>query len=110
MTRQKLNPEFKTKWIAALRSGEYEQGKGFLLRNGKYCCMGIACVVAGVDPRDIGSDKEVGAWFSESCPVLQPLRGPSILTLASTPVILSSMNDVDGKSFDEIADWIEENL
>jgi hypothetical protein len=32
--------------VDALRSGRFEQGRGALLRNGKYCCLGVACVVA----------------------------------------------------------------
>jgi hypothetical protein len=42
------NPEFKAKWIAALESGEYEQGRNSLkTSDGRYCCLGVACVVAG---------------------------------------------------------------
>ncbi len=44
-----------TKWIAALRSGKYEQGKGKLKRtcNGEtsYCCLGVLCEIAGLDSR-----------------------------------------------------------
>ena len=29
----------------ALESGEYEQGKGFLCVDGKYCCLGVATEV-----------------------------------------------------------------
>lgn len=34
------------KWVAALRSGEYKQGKGCLcdVKN-RYCCLGVACRV-----------------------------------------------------------------
>ena len=31
------------KWIATLRSGEFKQGKAVLLRDNKYCCLGVAC-------------------------------------------------------------------
>lgn len=41
-----LDPKFKKKWIAALRSGDYDQGKGALCRvtkeGAKYCCLGVA--------------------------------------------------------------------
>jgi hypothetical protein len=30
-------------WPNALESGEYEQGKGQLYDDGKYCCLGVAC-------------------------------------------------------------------
>lgn len=32
------------KWVAALRSGEYEQGTDFLRQsNNKFCCLGVLC-------------------------------------------------------------------
>lgn len=38
--------DFFELWIKALESGEYRQGKEYLLRNEKYCCLGVACDVA----------------------------------------------------------------
>lgn len=32
-------------WIAALRSGEYVQGRGQLVSGNKFCCLGVACDV-----------------------------------------------------------------
>lgn len=37
--------ERRERWIAALRSGDYERGHGALKRDGKYCCLGVACEV-----------------------------------------------------------------
>jgi|TARA_R110000765_G_scaffold340353_1_gene430437 hypothetical protein len=31
------------KWVAALRSGEYDQGTDGLQTEGGYCCLGVAC-------------------------------------------------------------------
>lgn len=54
-----MKPDIKAQWVAALRSGEYEQGKGVLreIDNdgtlGGYCCLGVLCdlaVKAGVIP------------------------------------------------------------
>lgn len=28
-------------WVKALRSGDYKQGQGSLLLDGKYCCLGV---------------------------------------------------------------------
>jgi hypothetical protein len=33
------------KWIAALDSGEYKQGKFKLQHKDKYCCFGVGCMV-----------------------------------------------------------------
>jgi hypothetical protein len=42
------------KWIEALRSGEFKKGKGSLVQvdsegNKKYCCLGVACALAGLE-------------------------------------------------------------
>jgi hypothetical protein len=52
-----MDPEKKGKWVAALRSGEYEQGTGSLNNGGKFCCLGVLCdlaIEAGVQ-MDVGS-------------------------------------------------------
>jgi len=45
-----MNPEVKKKWVNALRSGNYKQGKGRLVSPCKnedgryeYCCLGVLC-------------------------------------------------------------------
>lgn len=49
----KLPKTFKAKWLAKLRSGNLKQGKGKLWDGAGYCCLGVACVVAGrVDVKD----------------------------------------------------------
>ncbi len=117
----KLPEEFKTKWLAALRSGEYKQGQRKLCittDTGEkfYCCLGVAYrVVKGVDPPAI------------------PYINPDLIDTAGLPDIivgsgsegginsdtasirykLTNMNDDDfhkKSSFSEIADYIEQNL
>ena len=34
------------KWVKALRSGEYKQGKELLREGDKFCCLGVACELA----------------------------------------------------------------
>lgn len=41
-----MNEEIKAAWVAALRSGEYEQGTEYLSRDGKFCCLGVLCDLA----------------------------------------------------------------
>lgn len=38
-----MNTEVKEKWIAALRSGKYEQGSEKLRSVTGYCCLGVLC-------------------------------------------------------------------
>lgn len=49
-----INKERVAKLIAALESGEYEQGYDYLNRGGKFCCMGVAC--------DIHANETGGEW------------------------------------------------
>lgn len=42
-----MNPEIKAQWVAALRSGDYKQGRSELKSyTGYYCCLGVACDLA----------------------------------------------------------------
>lgn len=45
----------RDRWVEALRSGEYQQGPGFLKRNGRYCCLGVLAEIERVLPREIAS-------------------------------------------------------
>ena len=49
-----MNQENKERWAAALESGEYQQGRGALVRksamgNLSYCCLGVLCELAVAD-------------------------------------------------------------
>lgn len=47
-----MNPEIKAQWTAALRSGEYKQGRRTLAQRDDvggpvyYCCLGVLCELA----------------------------------------------------------------
>lgn len=105
-TETKLPKAFKRKWIAALRSGKYEKGKYNLFdrRSNSYCCLGVACRVAG--QKKITDDGSI--------PVQNRLVPRLLRGVEGVPNTLAAMNDgsfnSNPKSFEEIADWIEENL
>lgn len=44
-----MNKDIKTRWVAALRSGEYTQTKGYLKTADGYCCLGVLCEIAVQD-------------------------------------------------------------
>jgi hypothetical protein len=50
-----VNPEVKEKWLSALRSGEFAQGKNLLhkvdseTKEEKFCCLGVLCAIAVKD-------------------------------------------------------------
>jgi hypothetical protein len=108
-----LNENAK-KWVAALRSGEYRQGKNYLNNAGKFCCLGIACELAS---QEGVTTKKVA--FRDNHEVL-PYDG-NVLSLPTSVKkwlglrlelgqygngSLAHLNDTD-KTFAEIADVIE---
>ena len=101
------NRENIQKWVDALRSGEYEQGKGNLkTADGKFCCLGVACEIS-----------ELGEWNGRYYLDASNFLPPEVqgwLGLSSSPQIVGVadgsawyLNDHRGWSFDQIADAIE---
>ena len=107
----------KTKWVAALRSGEYKQDQGHLQTKFGFCCFGVLC--------DLHS-KETGIqWerLSYGGSAYGGLRGfpPSFVTewaditdslrveIDGEIKTLDGHND-KGRTFLEIAQAIEEQL
>lgn len=115
-----MKADVKEKWLAALRSEQYQQGQYRLkwLRAGgpEHCCLGVLCEVLGVPERstvyqtarfDFGGDR-----IAERCP---PEDFMESLGIPNEVVVqLLSMNDgsagIGSYSFKHIADYIEENL
>lgn len=101
-----MTPELKAKWIAALRSGEYKQTTGRLVRverdGYKHCCLGVLCEVAGYRRVD-------GGFLTSECLLVDLLPPGEMekLGLSSCKPFIE-MNDKDGKNFAEIADYIEQ--
>jgi hypothetical protein len=117
-----MNIEYKAKWLAALRSGEYKQGRKFLKKNGSYCCLGVLCDV--VDPTKWNDDydydyglgvKGVSAYDGVSGTLPFRIREATGFprednTGRWAAGVLVEMNDEGQYSFAEIANYIEEHL
>ncbi len=88
----------KEKWVAALRSGKYTQIRHRLrvADTNNVCAMG--CLIDILDGWNFR--EATGAW---------PEYAKAGLTENIVRVI-TNKNDEDGKSFREIADYIEKNL
>jgi hypothetical protein len=54
--------ENRAKWVAALRSGQYQQGKEWLQNDAGYCCLGVACDLAVVDGVALRLRVAEGEW------------------------------------------------
>jgi len=109
----KLPKELKKKWVDALRSGLFTQGNGRLENaDGSLCCLGVICKVA--HPK-IGSLRKFTTIYTEKGSLEKKLRNiPSILKGDENDNALVEklvdFNDTKGKSFRQIADWIDRNL
>lgn len=96
-----MDAQLKRKWIEALRSGEYVQGHTFLLNDrGAMCCLGVLATIQGCDLEDLPYQER----RTDTLP-----RGFNAGLDGGTREHLACMND-DGKSFPEIADYIEKHL
>jgi len=109
-----LKRGWKSRWIAALRSGKYKQAQSVLMKRsdtGKikgYCCLGVLARVegarfdqsgrphvGGVSVKQINNDELLDeAWSGLSYNIQDTL---------------ARMND-DGMSFKKIATWIKKNV
>lgn len=120
MEYPKLDPEFKAKFLAALRSGEYKQGKHTMYDSitDSLCCLAVAGVVCGI-PKDEFKGIQIlnledGAYAGEKEAAVKAMAVgyPEILvrkSIGSIAVKLAQKND-EGESFPQIADWIDANL
>lgn len=107
-SQEKLPAEFKAKWVEALRSGNYKQGKELLFKksNNTYCCLGVACVVAGAKI----DDGNIRLLIREYPPIEGVGKVPAVLKGGTQEAMtLANMND-NGLTFLEIADYIEQKL
>lgn len=116
------------KWVAALRSDEYQQTTGRLRDENGYCCLGVACDVA----RSEGLGDWDGNHFDTQCGQEDQVLTRDVadwlglansnggLTTAGADAFrgvepedfltsnLAKLNDDDGLTFDAIADVIEQ--
>lgn len=112
----------KGKWVAALRSGEYEQTQGALVRdfetgNPTYCCLGVLGVVKGLTFSEGGDfftnevpqkvrdefdemDESLHEEYPQLCEDMIPNQIEKCI----------SLNDAEKLSFKDIADHIEKHF
>lgn len=93
----------KARWVAALRSGKYKQGRGSLQTGeGEFCCLGVLCEISPAVKHRVkaaGQEATLGV-------VGYTYAGLS----REQEDILTSMNDEGSKTFLGIATWIERHL
>lgn len=114
-----MKAELKQAWVAALRSGKYEQGRHQLRTGNRYCCLGVLCDVLGLE-WSAGDDEEWG--MEMPCGSVEWAVLPAHLRLEhglsdSAMSALVDLNDgtycgesTPPQPFSVIADYIENNL
>ena len=113
-------------WVRALRSGQYKQGSGYLCRDGKYCCLGVAFDVLVDDNwhRELSysniwgvtgterlmsiDDKVLTESYTDECMLTREVLDKIQLSQKHADK-LAQMNDT-GATFEDIASWIEKNI
>lgn len=58
-----MDQQIKAEWVAALRSGEYEQGVQLLRQGDQFCCLGVLCDLHRKAHQKEGEDDTVNIWF-----------------------------------------------
>ena len=124
-----MKPELKARWIAALRSGKFKQGRNFLARNNEFCCLGVACEVFKDDIQlKVTETKDLDLRnhykMYEGSKYALPTRLMEYLELSGSGAEFPSpikvgihkvaspigLNDTLGFTFAQIADIIEEQF
>lgn len=120
-----MKKEIADKWVAALRSGEYTQGRQFLhnRKENSYCCLGVLCKIAQNDKVKLNEKSErVTQYHFTSFDGYEDFLPSKVQKYAEMRTSdgfiqdldfsLADMNDGNRRdpcTFDEIADFIEEN-
>jgi len=112
-----MNPQIKQKWVSALRSGDYQQGRSYLRTDNGFCCLGVLCDLYGKENNvewnlaNNGHNYKFQDKESHLPPSVVEWSGIA----DSNPYVnggigtLSGLND-RGSTFNVIADVIEEHL
>lgn len=97
------------KWIVDLRSGEYQQGMNALQYRNSYCCLGVGSRTAEKNGMRIKlatmENSLIGGSLSS-----QPQASEWLDLSNDIESTLINMNDYEKKSFDKIADYLEEEI
>ena len=96
---KKLDQDTFDKWISALRSGEYRQGRGALRsKDDRFCCLGVLAYVEDPEAWEIEPEQD--------CYTFKGVNTTFLHNRIGYQTLLANMND-RSDSFHDIADWIE---
>lgn len=93
-----MNHDNINKWVEFLRTTDLPQGQKRLRSEEGYCCLGIGCVVAGIEAV---SDFDRHAFGEHRCDSLAPYEFMEWLGISYDP-------EYSDQEFDLVIDWPEE--
>jgi len=126
-TKTKMNKRIKERWLKALRSGKYPQGRNRLRQDNKYCCLGVLCEIAAqskikgepVTSIETFKSNDISIYYYDKerhylpWSVVRwaglPEQKPTVKVDGDGMADLAYLND-KGYTFEQIADLIEANL
>ena len=118
------------RWVEALRSGKYKQGKEYLKRGNKYCCLGVLCDLYLTDKKKEWRVNNEGTEPFYTCEKSEGALPTKVMKWAKMPddtsvsdqvamhhmeerdkydevITLVEANDTRGYNFEQIAKLIE---
>jgi hypothetical protein len=116
----------QSKWVEALRSGKYKQGKAALCTDGNFCCLGVAAELFKTEDTVVKTflvkvDNSLGEAIDtpltsydgeDSCAPNYVIEALGLYTICGGNLLgittLTEENDY-GVTFEKIADLIESN-
>ena len=102
-----MKPALKKEWIRRLESGNYRQTRGVLQKHKKnrahYCCLGV---LATCMPKSSAAYKQMKNNHS----LFDGVARDEVGITDKQQNHLAAMNDDDGASFKEIAQYIRKNI
>lgn len=104
-----MNKAVKKRWIKALRSGDYEQGKGVLHRSdGAMCCLGVLYDIEFDGDWELDSLELVWTVDGRRATMSQEFKDKMGIKVSEEECLIQ-MND-NNSTFGRIANHIEMNL
>lgn len=71
-----MRKDIYDKWVAALKSGHYKRGRGFLNVNSCFCCLGVLCDLYIKEHPDKAYWTEAGIAIEGAVPEFEACRLP----------------------------------
>lgn len=99
--------KYQKEWLKKLRSGRLRQGQYNLRNNGAYCCLGVGALACGVrhDNAELNTLQVLDSGLEDVRKKLRLRDEDGIYDGGS----LTGQNDQQGRTFEQIADFIEAN-